>query len=113
MMTKKQKTWLWISLAMFALPEILFFTIISSIINYSGKDFLTLISPFVDSRFFINNPVYFFVFSIIEWIGILGLAIVSIKLNKKLLSIMLIIIILWMSLVLFLGYVSSNISPIL
>ncbi len=112
-MTKMQKIWLWIFIAMFVVPEILFLTIPSSIINYSGKDFLTLSSFFVNSRFFINNPLLFFVTLIVELLGVIGLITLSVKSNKKTISILLTIILLWLSFVLFLGYLSNSINLVL
>ena len=101
---------MWIFIAMFALPEILFFTIPSSIINYSGKNFLTLSSLFVDSQFFINNPRYFFADLIIELIAILGLLMISIKSGKKVSSLFLGIILLWLFFVSLLAYLSISVS---
>ncbi len=108
-----KKIWMWIFMAMFIIPEILFSTILSSIINYSGKDFLTLSSLFFNSRFFINNYFYFFVVIITELVGIFGLLIISIR-NKKIIFITLLaIILLWLLFVFFLGYVSSNIRLVM
>lgn len=110
MLTKKQKIWMWIFLAMFLIPEILFSILPSSIVNYTGKDFLTLSSIFVNSRFFINNPLYFFVALVIELISILGLLIISIKNNKKIFIILFGTILLWLLFVFFLAYVSNSIN---
>jgi len=112
-MLKIQKIWMWIFIAMFALPEILFSTILSSILNYSGKSFLTLSSLFVGSRFFINNPLYFFIILVMEMISILGLIIISIKNKKIILTVLLAMILLWLMFVFFLGYVSNNISLVM
>ena len=108
-----QKIWMWIFIAMFAIPEILFSIILSSIINYHGKDFLTLSSLFVNGRFFINNPFYFFITIIIEMIGVLGLLVISVKTKKIIFIILLGIILLWLLLIFFLGYVSNNISLVM
>ena len=110
---KTQKIWLWIFLAMFLIPEILFFTILSSIINYSEKDFLTLSSFFINDRFFINNPFYFFIVLIFEWIGILGLLIINIKSKNKILAFILGIIFLWLSFISILAYISNSIELII
>lgn len=112
-MTKTQKIWLWIFLAMFLVPEILFSITISSIVNYSGKDFLTLFSFFVDDRFFINNPFYFLTTLTIEWIGLLGLLIMAIKSRKKFLIVTLSIILLWLSFIFLLAYISSSIKLVI
>ncbi len=113
MLSKMQKIWLWIFGAMFIIPEILFSIIPSSIINYFGKDFLTLSSLFVNSRFFINNSYYFFITLAIEFIGVIGLFIFSIKLNKKIFIILFSIIILWLLFIFFIGYLSSNINLVI
>ena len=108
-----KKIWMWIFIAMFAIPEILFSVTLSSIINYHGKDFFTISSLFVSGRFFINNPFYFFVTIIIELIGVLGLLVISIK-NKKIIFIILSgVILLWLLFIFFLGYVSNNISLVM
>jgi len=108
-----QKTWLWDFIAMFAVPEILFLTTWSSIVNYSGKDFLTLSSFFIDSRFFINYPFYFFTTLIIELIGVVSLLVLSIKLNKKIFTVLFGIILLWLVFVFFLGYMANSISLVI
>jgi hypothetical protein len=112
-MSKIQKIWLWIFGAMFLIPETLFLTTPSSIINYTGKDFLTLIPLFVGERFFINNPSYFLSVLVIELVAIMGLLIMSIKNRKTIFSIFLIFILFWLLFVFFLGYVSSTISLVI
>lgn len=112
-MSKLQKIWLWIFGAMFVVPEIIFSIILSSVINYFGKDFLTLSSIFVDSRFFINNPFYFFTTLIIEIIAIIGLIILCIKHNKGIFAILLGVILLWLVFIFFMAYLSNNISLVL
>jgi len=113
MLSKMQKIWLGIFGAMFLIPEILFSTIPSSIVNYSGKDFLTLVSFFIDSRFFINNPGLFFITLLIEIVGLIGLLVLSIENKKIVLSIILIIILIWLFFISFLSYVSNSISLIM
>jgi hypothetical protein len=113
MLSKMQKIWLGIFGAMFLIPEILFSIIFSSIVNYSGKDFLTLSSLFVDSRFFINNSGLFFLNLVVELVGIMGLLIINIKNKKILFSIILLVIFLWLIFISFLGYISSSISLII
>lgn len=110
-MIKKDKNYLWIVvILMVSIPEILFNTTISSIVNYIGKDFLTINSLFFDSRFFINNSTIFLTSLFIELCGLIGLLILSIKSKKiKLLSIPIILWILWLSFVFFLGYTASSI----
>jgi len=113
MLSKIMKIWMGIFIAMFAIPEILFSIIPSSIINYSGKLFLTLSSLFFDSKFFINNPFYFFIIIIVEFIGVLGLLIISVKNKKIIFIILLTIILLWLLLVFFLGYMSNSVRLIM
>ena len=108
-----QKIWLGIFGAMFLIPEVLFSIIPSSIINYSGKDFLTLVSFFVDNRFFINNPSFFFLTLLAEFIALVGMLVLSIKNKKIVFSIILIIILIWLFFVSFLGYISSTMSLVM
>lgn len=105
-----QKTWLWIFGGMFVVPEVLFFTIPSSIINYSNKLFLTLITPFFDSRLFINNPKIFFLILVIELVGVVGLLVLNVKSRKKLFSFLLGVVLLWLLFIAFLMYVSTSIN---
>jgi len=109
MLTKIQKIWAWVFVVLFLIPEILFSIVISSIINYSGKDFLTISSLFFDSRFFINNPTYFFISLFVQIISILGLLILSKSINKIVFS-LLFIILFWLVFIFFLGYMSNTIS---
>ena len=109
MMSKTQKIWAWIFGAMFVVPEVLFLVIPSSIINYSNKLFLTLVTPFFDSKLFINSPKIFFVVLILELVGVLGLFVISVKSKKKLISVLLVVIFLWLAFLLFLAYISSSI----
>src|ERR1700733_3660126 len=90
MMSKMQKTCLWIFGAMFLVPESIFLILPSSIVNYFlGRDLLNIYSLFFDSHFFINNWFYFPKVLGIEFIGLLGLLIISIKSKKKELTILL------------------------
>ena len=113
MLAKKDKIWMWIFIAVFAIPEIFFSTLLSSIINYSGKKFLTLSSLFVDNKFFINNPSVLFLVLIIETISLLYLLFLSFKLKKTILIIFLILLLAWLSYILFLGYISNSISLVM
>ena len=100
-MTKIQKIWMWIFIAMFAIPEILFYftplSILSFINNFSETNIKPIAYSFVNPQFFTDNPIYLLLFLAIEWLGVLGLLIMSIKSKKKILSILLGIIILWLS----------------
>src|SRR5687768_10307584 len=114
MLSKMQKTWSWIFGAIFLIPEIIFFTIPSTIINYSTKgDFLALYSFFVNRSFFIDNWSYAFVVLTIEIIGVLGLFIISIKSRQKVFAILLILVLLWLCFIAFIGYISSKIQLVI
>ncbi|OGZ75275.1 MAG: hypothetical protein A3G45_02730 [Candidatus Staskawiczbacteria bacterium RIFCSPLOWO2_12_FULL_37_15] len=108
-MTKMQKVWLWIFIAMFAVPEILFFITplsISSVINnFSGINIRPPIYLFISKQFLTDNPIYPLFAMVIEWVGILGLLIKSIKFNKKIVAVLLGIILVWLSFIIFVGYV--------
>jgi hypothetical protein len=112
MLSKLQKNWLWVFGLMFLIPEILFSTLLSSIINYSKYDFLTLSSIFFDKRFFINNPFFFYSTLIIELLGLFGLLIISIKNKKILYSLIIFMNILWFLFLFFLEYITNNINPV-
>ena len=109
MMKKTQKIWMWIFIAMFALPEILFFTtplsILSIVNNFSETNIKSPIYFFINQQFFTDHPIYLFLILAIEWLGILGLLAMSIKFNKKILYILLGIILAWLSFIIFVGYV--------
>lgn len=113
MISKMQKTWLWVFSGMVIVPELVFSILPSSVINYSGKDFLTLTSLFVDDRFFINNPSYFLFTLIVEIVGVIGLLVISIKYRKKVFITFLVAILLWLLFILFLGYVTSTIQLVM
>lgn len=107
MMTKMQKKLLWLFGAMFLIPEILFSFILISIINFSNGNIKPLYSLIINEQFFIDNTIYLILFMFIEWIGILGLLILNIRLNKKLIATLLGIILLWMTFIIFVGYIIS------
>lgn len=104
MLTKTQKIWLWVFLAMFMIPEMLFSFVIS-VIELFGLDFNPLYTLFINQQFFIDSPIYLFIFNIIELIGVLGMLIISIKLNRKIISVILGIVLVWLIFVIFLGYI--------
>ncbi len=104
MMSKTQKIWLWIFGAMFVVIEILF-SFILSIVGFFGKNISPLYMFFVSQQFFIDHPLYLLVANAIEWAGVLGLLIISIKSKKRVLIVPLVIILLWLSLDFYLGYV--------
>jgi hypothetical protein len=116
MMTKIQKTWMWVFIAMFALPEILFFNtplaLISLSSNFSASDINPPIYFLINPQFFIDYPVFSLLVMIIEWLGVLGLFVISIKFSKKIPAILLGIILLWLSVELYLGYIISSMSVV-
>lgn len=107
----KHKIWMWIFIAMFAVPEILF-SFLLSIIDFSGKNIIPLYSFIISHQFFIDNSIYLLIANFIEWLGALGLIIISIKHNKKILAFLLAIILLWLSVELYFGYAISNMGLI-
>lgn len=106
-MTKIQKIWLWIFIAMFALPEILFFTTPIMILDFSGKSFSDLSSLFINYSIFFNQPIFLLIIIAVEWIGILGLLMLGLRLNKKLFATLLLIILLWLSFIFSVIYVTG------
>lgn len=100
-MTKMQKIWLWIFIAMFAIPEILFYFTPLSILSFTNNFSQTNIKPiayfFINSQFFTDNPAYVLFFLAVEWFGVLGLLAMSIKFKKKIFIILLSIFMLWLS----------------
>jgi len=97
---------------MFVFPEIIFSFIMLSIVNFSNENMRPLYSLIIKEQFFIDHPIFLILFMAIEWIGILGLFLLSIKLNRKLLSILLGIILLWMSFVFYIGYIVNFLMSI-
>jgi hypothetical protein len=78
--------------------------------NFLGMSIDPLIYSFVSKRFFIDYPIYLIIFMLVEWIGILGLSIFSVKFKKPIFYITLIIILLWLSFVLCISYIYSHMS---
>jgi len=109
LMNKIQKIWMWIFIAMFAIPEILF-SFVLSFVEFFGMDIIPLYSFFFKYHFFIDHPVYLLIAEAIEWIGVLGLLIMSVKSNKKILTFLLFIILLWISINFSMGYIIANMS---
>ena len=103
MLTKNQKTWMWIFIAMFAIPEITFSFIISLIpIGMSP-----LYTVLINKQFFLDNPIYLLVSQFIELIGVLGLLYLSIKSKRKILSVLLSIVVLLLIFIAYVGFVVS------
>lgn len=110
MITKLQKSLLWLFGAMFLIPEILFSSIPLSIANLLGTNFNTLSSFFINDKFFSDYPIYFLIILVIEFAGALGLLIFSIKFNKKLFAILLAVILLWLFCIFSIAYIYSHMN---
>ena len=106
-MTRTQKIWMWIFIAMFAIPEILFLTTPALVSSFSGKSFSEISSLIVNYKFFLNNPLYLLFIVAIEWVGVLGALVLSIKSNKTVLSVLLGTILLWLFLAFGLVYITG------
>jgi len=106
-MKKLSKIWLWIFLAMFIVPEILFFTTVSLIRSIAGESFFSVSSLIINYGVFFDNPFYLILIIALEWIGILGLLILCIKSRKKVLSVLLSVILVWLSYVFCVVYVTG------
>lgn len=83
MLSKTQKTWLWIFGGMFVVPEVLFFTTLNMIQALGGKSFSELSSLLINYKIFFAHPNYLLATVIIEAIGIIGLLVMNFKINKK------------------------------
>jgi len=107
-----QKTWLWIFGAMVIFPEVLFWftplSIISIFNNFSGPNIEPLIYWLFGAQFFASNTFSLFLVLAIEWIGVAGLLIISIKINKKIIAIFLGIFLVWLSVIFALAYAISS-----
>jgi hypothetical protein len=115
--SKMQKGLLWLFGAMFLVPEILFLTIPLSILsiinNLSNTGINSPIYYFINSQFFTDHPIYTFIAIIAEWVGVLGLFVLSIKFKKPIFYILLAIVLLWLAFVIFLGYVLTTMSLVM
>ena len=114
-MTKIQKVWLWVSVLMFLVPEILFSPIISFFDSlYGVENFPFLYKHFLNSQFFIDNSVYLFIVLGIEYLGVLGLLIWNIKFNKYkykiILTVITTLILILLSFIFLVGYSVTNMS---
>ncbi len=109
MLSKKQKIWLGIFGTMFVVPEILF-SFVLSIVVFLGITINPLYSFFINHQFFIDHSNYLLIANTVEWAGVLGLLVMSWKFKRKILVILLGIILLWLSIELYLGYIISNMS---
>lgn len=113
-MTKNQKLWFWIGAALFAIPELLFSFLVGSIASLFGKATWSIFLSLVGQQFITDHQVYLFVALIIECIGMALVLIGNIKYSrartKNLFTALLTILLLALLLVLYVGYVVSNIS---
>ena len=106
-MTKTQKIWLWIFIAMFALPEILFLTTPALLMSISGKSFSGISSLIINYKFFLDHPLYLLFIIAIEWIGALGIFVFNINFNKNLLAVLFGIILMWLLFVFGIVYITG------
>ena len=97
---------------MFAIPEILFSSIFLSVANLMGTNFNTLSSIFINDKIFSDKPIYLLIILIVEFIGALGLFVLTIKFNKKLFAILLGVVLLWLFIIFSIAYIYSNMSII-
>jgi hypothetical protein len=105
-MTKTQKIWLWVSVAMFVVPEVLCSFLLSSFANLLGRELSPLYTIFIKQQFFTDHPMYLFLLLAIEIAGLLILLIINIRYRKSvIISILLSILLLWLLFVLYIGYV--------
>jgi len=107
MLSKMQKIWLGIFGAMFLIPEILFSTTASLIASIGGESFYKINSLIVNYRVFFDYPYYLLLIIIIEWVGILGLIVLTLKSNRKILAIFPFLFLLWLSYIFILVYVTG------
>ena len=75
-MTKKQKVWLGVSLAMFVVPEVLWGAIIK-ILDVS------FVPVYKDPQFFYDHPFFALLLIVVELIGISGLIYVVNKISLR------------------------------
>lgn len=110
MLTKKQKTWMWIFAAIFMVPEILW----GNLTKILGISFLPI---YKDVQIFTDNPILAFLVIFLEIIGTAGIFYLLNKKNaeltatlKTILNTILIIIFLVLLVSLYLSLVTSQIS---
>ncbi|MFA6369351.1 MAG: hypothetical protein WCX20_03165 [Candidatus Shapirobacteria bacterium] len=113
-MKKTQKFWLWISIAMFAIPELLFLTtpltIVSFINNFSEIGINPPIYYIINRQFFVDHFGYVLLVMGIEILGVTKLLITSAKFKQKILTIVLAIFLLWLFIVFGVMNIFANIS---
>ena len=104
-MTKIQKIWLGVFLAMFVAPEVLFSFLLSSVAQLFGRTFPSILySP--NQQFFTDHPIYLFFALAVELLGVFLLLIFNFQHKKnKFVSALLLIIFLWLVIVFYIGYI--------
>jgi hypothetical protein len=93
-MKNLEKICLWTFGLMFAIPEIIFFNIISFPVYFLRGEVLNLF-PVVFNNYYLDIT-YFLIVLMIEIIGAFGLFILSIKNNKKIFAVAMVIISIWL-----------------
>jgi len=111
-MTKIQKIWMWIFIAMFAVPEILFLSIPLSLANILGYNFSAPVAIIFGDQFLSNNAI-FFIFALAELVGAGGLLILFVRTKKIAVSIFLAIILIWLLFIFYIAGVYSTMSPVI
>ena len=114
-MTKIQKVWLWVSVFMFLIPEILFSFIVSFFASlYGVGNFPFFFFHFINSQFFIDNPTYLFFMLVIECLWVFGLLVWNVKFNnyryKIVLTTITALTLILLLFIFFVGYSVSNMS---
>ena len=114
-MQKSQKIWLWLSSAMFLVPEVFFSFILSFFALFMGvENFPFLAQSFFGSQFFMDNSEYLFTALGIECLGMLGLLIWNIKFNhnryKVITTTITALVLALLLFIFYIGYAVSNIS---
>jgi hypothetical protein len=98
---------------MFLIPEVLFLNIPLSVANILGKNFTVIAVALFSEQFLVDHPIYFSIAAIIEWLGVLGIFVLSLKLNKKTIAVLVGLILVWLSIVFYIAYVYSTMSLVL
>ena len=105
-MTKIQKIWLGVFLAMFVAQEVLFSFLLSSVAQLFGRTFPSILySP--NQQFFTDHPIYLFFALAVEFWGVFLLLIFNFqhKKNKFVSALLFLIIFLWLVIVFYIGYI--------
>lgn len=111
-MTKKQKVWLGIFLAMFIVPEIIWGTLVNALTSILHIDIHSVV---LDALFFSHHPGYAYLIILMEIIGLSGLLVLNMrgaynKIVRNFINIIMVILLLSLILLLFLNFSISNMS---